>query len=85
MPTLIRSGTNATISLPATTPMLSTPCVLKCVNGKELKIFRHLDVLRSDARNHMIPLLNVILSLGTEWTFVVMPYFRCFNSPLFHC
>jgi hypothetical protein len=35
--------------------------VLKRVNGKELKIFRHLDALRSDARNHTIPLLDVIL------------------------
>jgi hypothetical protein len=59
--------------------------VLKRVNGKELKIFRLLDALRSDARNHTIPLLDVIPFPGTEWTFVVMPYCRRFNSPLFHC
>ncbi|KAJ7698401.1 hypothetical protein B0H17DRAFT_1196973 [Mycena rosella] len=59
--------------------------VLKRVNGKELKILRHLDALRSDARNHTIPLLDVIPFPGTEWTFVVMPYCRRFNSPPFHC
>ncbi|KAJ7842695.1 kinase-like domain-containing protein [Mycena leptocephala] len=59
--------------------------VLKRVNGKELKILRHLDALRSDARNHTIPLLDVIPFPGTEWTFVAMPYCRRFNSPLFHC
>ncbi|KAJ7829247.1 hypothetical protein B0H13DRAFT_2372704 [Mycena leptocephala] len=51
----------------------------------ELKIFRHLDALRSDARSHTIPLLDVIPFPGTEWTFVVMPYCRRFNSPPFHC
>ncbi|KAJ7183007.1 hypothetical protein C8R43DRAFT_1101214 [Mycena crocata] len=59
--------------------------VLKRVNGKELEIFQHLDALRSDARNHTIPLLDVISFPGTEWTFVVMPYCRLFNSPPFHC
>ncbi|KAJ6488791.1 hypothetical protein C8R45DRAFT_901672 [Mycena sanguinolenta] len=64
--------------------------VLKLVKEKELKIFRRLDALRSDAlrsdaRNHTIPLLDVIPFPGTEWTFVVMPYCRRFNSPPFHC
>ncbi|KAJ7290347.1 hypothetical protein C8J57DRAFT_1164596 [Mycena rebaudengoi] len=59
--------------------------VLKRVNGKELEIFRHLGAFRSDARNHTIPLLDVIPFPGTEWTFVVMPYCRSFNSPPFHC
>ncbi|KAF7375711.1 Protein kinase domain-containing protein [Mycena sanguinolenta] len=60
--------------------------VLKRVNEKELKIFRHLDALRSDARNHTIPLLDVVPFPGTDWTaFVVMPYCRRFNSPPFHC
>ncbi|KAJ7220161.1 hypothetical protein GGX14DRAFT_585822 [Mycena pura] len=59
--------------------------VLKRVDEKELKILRYLDALRSDARNHTIPLLDVIPYPGTEWTFVVMPYCRRFNSPPFHC
>ncbi|KAJ7682028.1 kinase-like domain-containing protein [Mycena polygramma] len=59
--------------------------VLKRVNENELKIFRHLDALRSDARNHTIPLLDVIPFPGTNWTFVVMPYCRRFTSPPFHC
>ncbi|KAJ6473791.1 kinase-like domain-containing protein [Mycena sanguinolenta] len=59
--------------------------VLKRVKEKELEIFRRLDALRSDARNHTIPLLDVIPFGGTEWTFVVMPYCRRFNSPPFHC
>ncbi|KAJ7220162.1 kinase-like domain-containing protein [Mycena pura] len=59
--------------------------VLKRVDEKELNIFRYLDALRSDARNHTIPLLDVIPYTGTEWTFVVMPYCRLFDSPPFHC
>ncbi|KAJ6569018.1 kinase-like domain-containing protein [Mycena capillaripes] len=59
--------------------------VIKRVNGKELKISQHLDALRSDARNHTIPLLDVIPLPETEWTFVVMPYCRGFNHPPFHC
>ncbi|KAF8180303.1 hypothetical protein K438DRAFT_1976832 [Mycena galopus ATCC 62051] len=85
-------GTNATISLPTTTTMLSMPCAsrtarrsFEACQWKRAQIFRHLDALRSDARNHTIPLLNVIPFTGTEWTFVVMPYCRRFNSPPFHC
>ncbi|KAJ6478133.1 kinase-like domain-containing protein, partial [Mycena vitilis] len=59
--------------------------VLKRVRGKELQIFRHLDALRSDARNHTIALLDVFPLPDTEWTIVVMPYCRRFNSPPFHC
>ncbi|KAJ7648248.1 hypothetical protein DFH06DRAFT_1423768 [Mycena polygramma] len=59
--------------------------VLKRVKEDELKLFRHLDDLRSDVRNHTIPLLDVIPLPGTEWTFVVMPYCRRFTSPPFHC
>ncbi|KAJ6478072.1 kinase-like domain-containing protein [Mycena vitilis] len=59
--------------------------VLKRVKGKELQIFQRLDVLRSDARNHTIPLLDAVPLPGTDWTFVVMPYCRRFNSPPFHC
>ncbi|KAJ7018970.1 kinase-like domain-containing protein [Mycena alexandri] len=59
--------------------------VLKRVKGKELEILRHLDALRSDARNRTIPILDYIPFPGTEWTFVVMPYGRPFNSPPFHC
>ncbi|KAJ7511983.1 hypothetical protein B0H11DRAFT_2214852 [Mycena galericulata] len=59
--------------------------VLKRVNGNELKILRHLDALRSDTRNHTIPLLDVIPFPGTDWMFVAMPYCRLFNSPPFHC
>ncbi|KAJ7231722.1 hypothetical protein B0H12DRAFT_206692 [Mycena haematopus] len=63
----------------------SQKVVLKRVNENELKVFRDLDALRSDARNHTIPLLDVFPFPGTEWTFVVMPYCRRFNSPPFHC
>ncbi|KAJ7619797.1 hypothetical protein DFH06DRAFT_1235059 [Mycena polygramma] len=59
--------------------------VLKRVLGKELQILRHLDAFRSDARNHTIPLLDVVPFPDTEWTIVAMPYCRRFNSPPFHC
>ncbi|KAJ7019349.1 hypothetical protein C8F04DRAFT_336368 [Mycena alexandri] len=59
--------------------------VLKRVGGKELALLRRLDGLREDTRNRTIPLLDVVPLPGTEWTVVVMPYCRRFNSPPFHC
>ncbi|KAJ7186644.1 kinase-like domain-containing protein [Mycena filopes] len=53
--------------------------------GNELVIFKLLDSLRSDPRNHTIPVLDIFPMPDSPWSFLVMPYCRRFNYPPFHC
>ncbi|KAJ7447556.1 kinase-like domain-containing protein [Mycena galericulata] len=63
--------------------------VLKKVptDGEELRIAAILSTprLRSDPRNHTIPILEVITVPNESWTLLVMPYCRRFDDPPFHC
>ncbi|KAJ7666678.1 kinase-like domain-containing protein [Mycena polygramma] len=63
--------------------------VLKRVatDGEEISIIKYLDSssMRSDPRNHTIPLLEEFHMPGSPWSFLVMPYGREFDYPPFHC
>ncbi|KAJ7159791.1 kinase-like domain-containing protein, partial [Mycena filopes] len=78
------------------TPALDATCIndgVKVVlkrlpnRGTELGILTLLSTrpLRSDRRNHTIPVLKVIPVPRDTWTLVVMPYGRSFDTPPFHC
>ncbi|KAJ7112949.1 kinase-like domain-containing protein [Mycena epipterygia] len=56
-------------------------------DGDEISIFKYLSdpSMRSDPRNRMIPLLDIIAMPDSPWSFLVMPYCRRFNYPPFHC
>ncbi|KAF7301090.1 Protein kinase domain-containing protein [Mycena indigotica] len=56
-------------------------------NSREATIHRYLDSpeLRSDPRNHTIPLLDVMVMPDTPWSFLVTPYAREIDYPPFHC
>ena len=55
------------------------------VHGQELAIHRHLasDTLRRDARNHTIPLLDVVSLPNSGEVVTVTPLLRGFQDPLF--
>ncbi|KAJ7635076.1 kinase-like domain-containing protein [Roridomyces roridus] len=61
--------------------------ILKCVHtdGKEIRVFKHLDSLRDDPRNRTIPILDIINMPDSLWSFIAMPYCRRFDYPPFHC
>src|ERR1700683_4825578 len=64
--------------------------ILKCVgaSSQEFQIALHLSSakMRSDPRNRTVPIIDVIsLSDNTNTAMLVMPYFRVFHTPPFHC
>ncbi|KAJ6621023.1 kinase-like domain-containing protein [Mycena sp. CBHHK59/15] len=56
-------------------------------DGPELNIAMYLSSpeMRSDSRNHTVPIEVISLPHDSSWTFLVMPYCRSFDYPPFHC
>jgi hypothetical protein len=67
-----------------------TKVVLKCIgaSSQEFQIALYLSSAKmlSDPRNRTVPIIDVIsLPDNTEGVLLVMPYFREFHTPPFHC
>jgi len=55
--------------------------------GNEVEIALYLSSaeMRSNPRNRMVLILDVITLLDDKYVLLVMPYLRIFNTPPFHC